>query len=242
MADGQHWLSVGGYKVNMLCQLGHGAFGVVYKAKRQGSDVAAAAKCITYKDESQATNKLAVNMAENETSIFRQLQGHRNVVTLLDHVDSGQNHWLIMEYCDLGDLQHYLSNGQRSLLQKIKIMYECTTAFSYMHSFKPPIVHRDIKPNNILITTRGHQHVAKITDFGVGKLYETDGGSIHQTMTTLAGTAAFMAPEFFAADGGYLRYKSGVDTFSLGLVFHVILNQRGDASPGHWDFLPQSSA
>lgn len=162
-------------------------------------------------------------MGETELEIFRQLKNHKNIVELFNHIDDGKSHWFIMELCDLGDLPYYLRNNNVCLTQKLKIVVECACAIEFMHSLKPPIVHRDIKPTNVLMKTLGNIAVAKVTDFGIGKIFESNKATKHLTMSTLGGTLNYMAPEFFAADGDYLKYQPSVDTFSLGLLFHVLL-------------------
>lgn len=200
---------IGKYTLDTLAVLGRGAFGIVYRGFETGSKPkkSVAAKCIIYTEgPDEEKNECRFKMAENELAIFSQLKGHKNIVQLLDNIDDGSRHWIIMEFCDLGDLPHYFGKYRPTMGTKLKLMYECTNAIAYMHSFNPPIIHRDIKPGNILVMTqKGGEPVAKITDFGIGKLFEQHPNAMHQTMSTLAGTAAYMAPEFFAADGDYLR-------------------------------------
>ena len=168
-------------------------------------------------------------MGARELEIFRKLEHHKNVVQLYEHHDDGKSHWFIMEYCELGDLVYYFRKKHKDLdlTKKLKIIVECASAIEYMHSLSPPIVHRDIKPTNVLMKNCGMFDVAKITDFGIGKIFEGNKATLHLTMSTMGGTLNYMAPEFFAADGGYLKYQPSVDTFSLGLLFQVLIAYDG---------------
>lgn len=226
---------IGAFDVDLLETLGKGAFGIVYSGQERNSGKRVTVKCVIYKEKGQL-NETLVNMGKTEQAIFNKLKGHPNVVQLLDHVDDGKKHWLVMEFCELGDLPEYMKAHTIDISGKLKIMLDTSKAVAYMHSFQPAIVHRDIKPTNIMIVKNNNQHVAKITDFGVGKLYEENPAVFRETMTTFTGTAAFLAPEFWSTDKDKIQYRAGVDTFALGLVFHLIL----DFDNNH-DMVPASS-
>ena len=201
-------------------ELGKGTYGIVYKGVNVNDDTPVAAKKIRFKERGQITNKALSEMALKEAEILTKLQGHRNMVTLIEFFILGDNYWLIMELCELGNLAEYMQNHTVNLSKKVKVMLDTARGLEYMHSQKPPVVHRDIKPGNVLMKMEGHYATAKLGDFGMGKLYKVD--TKHLTMTTFGGTSSFLAPEFFGGVGN-LRYKPSVDTFSLGLLFTVTL-------------------
>lgn len=201
-------------------ELGKGAFGIVYKGVNVTDGTPVAAKKIRFKERGQIANKVMSEMALKEAEILTQLQGHQNLVTLIEFFTLSDNHWLIMEFCELGDLAEYMQSHTVNLSGKVKVMLDTARGLEFMHSRKPPIVHRDIKPGNVLMKIEGYIIVAKLGDFGMGKLYKVDTNQL--TMTTFGGTASFLAPEFFV-DGDYLRYKPSIDTFALGLLFTVTL-------------------
>ena len=96
---------------------------------------------------------------------------------------------------------------------------------AHLHSQVPPLVHRDVKPANILITRASGSMVAKICDFGVAKVVEKQDGKT-RLFGTYCGTEAFMAPELFIEDKNALTYSIKVDIYSLGLFFFIFLEAK----------------
>ena len=96
-------------------------------------------------------------------------------------------------------------------------MHQCSSAVQYLHSLNPKVVHRDLKPGNLLVKSEGHHHVIKVADFGVSRLLDDNEGVM---MMTVTGTEIFMAPEIFAQT----KYDEKVDIFSLGLIFIAMYN------------------
>ena len=123
---------------------------------------------------------------------------------------------------------------------EIDVALQSISGLAYLHSRKPPVIHRDIKPQNVLIkiNSKTNAAVAKLTDFGVGTILESSGvygnptmeqlASAYRSMITTVGgrsTILFLASEFFAAkDGrglvnGRFRVDPSVDIFAMGLVY-----------------------
>ena len=116
-----------------------------------------------------------------------------------------------MEFCNLGDLSVYLDEHKgMNLISKVKILEQSASALAFMHRQEPPIIHRDLKLQNILMTSLGGEDVVKLTDFGLSKVFSNKHTSSLSTvfnrgkyMATACGSEFFMAPEFFAEqDGG----------------------------------------
>nr|CCA21375.1 protein kinase putative [Albugo laibachii Nc14] len=124
---------------------------------------------------------------------------------------------LVFEYCDGGSLDLALKSTGKywSLAQKIKAWLDACRAVAYLHSFSPPLLHRDIKTDNFLLDKHG---VLKLTDFGEANILRprSDG-----TMT-ITGTVDFMAPEMILG-GKTARYDTGVDIYSLMITLWQIL-------------------
>ena len=176
-------------------------------------------------------------MAEEEGDTMKRVS-HPNIVKLFEYCPHKDTVWLFMEFCDLGDLEKYLEMYPELPFQKrLRIMNETGLAVQHLHSHSPQIVHRDIKPQNILMSDIGGKHVAKLSDFGYAKLYDhslSQSGSAFYT--SMKGTTRYMAPEFFLCEEDELTYSASVDVFSLGLVFFVIK----DYSPTSFSTFPVS--
>lgn len=213
---------VGHYRFDLMNEFARGSYGTLYKGVGTIDNSPVVAKKMNYKT---TEGEKIMKMAKNELDIFRKLSNHKNIVHLLHHEDDGKNHWFILEFCDLGHLEQYMKNKTLNMTSKIKIMCDCACAISFMHSFTPPLVHRDIKPENVLMKSENGKDIVKVTDFGLGKNYEELKKGL--TMKTFAGSLYYMAPELFAAVDAERRYQPSVDTFSLGLLFYVVLCHDG---------------
>ena len=100
---------------------------------------------------------------------------------------------------------------------KYSIVHDVSLGLCYLHNHDPPIVHRDLSPNNVLLTAH---HVAKISDLGVAKVIKADS---RKTMTKALGTVDFMLPEFLDDTP---KYGPPMDVFSFaGIILHTFNQQ-----------------
>ena len=218
---------VGDYEVVMSPPLGSGTFGSVHTATHRITGDTFAAKQILY-SQCGTENTDMRDMAKRELKIIQDLQNHDNIVRIYDHIIRQKTYWIFLEYCDLSNLRVYLvKNKDLSMLDKLKIMSQSASAVAFMHSQPDPIIHRDIKLENILMKREGREDVVKITDFGVSKIcdkLQTVSQALKhgQVMTTTCGSSYFMAPEFYAES----EYDSSIDVYSLGLVYLVLLENK----------------
>jgi serine/threonine protein kinase len=104
-------------------------------------------------------------------------------------------------------LEYYISS---------ELFKEILEAVNYLHSLKPPIIHRDLKQTNILITEGKNDRFVKLADFGLATIHEFD----RQTHTEGPGTPNYMAPEL----RGGRSYDTKVDIFSLGYVWQELFD------------------
>ena len=114
---------------------------------------------------------------------------------------------------------------------KFSIVHDVSLGLCYLHNHHPPIVHRDLSPNNILLTAH---HVAKISDLGVAKVIQADS---RKTMTKAPGTVDFMPPE--ALDKSPV-YGPSMDVFSFGGIILHTFNQQWPSPSSQVQFDPKS--
>lgn len=121
---------------------------------------------------------------------------HANLTTLVGYCNEGSDHiGLIYEYMANGNLKQHLSGGYAELLsweERLRIAVDAAKGLEYLHNgCKPPIVHRDVKPANILLNEKFQ---AKIADFGLSRDFPAESGT-HIT-TVVAGTFGYFDPEY----------------------------------------------
>ena len=213
-------LELGSYEIDLTNQLGMGTFGIVYPGKHKTRGTKVAVKKCEIKTDEHGSSAMV------EIKNFQQLDGHPNIVHLFDFHYRDTCFWMIMEFCDSGNLDTYMRRTNPDTRAQLDIMLQCAGALAFMHTREQPIVHRDVKPDNIMMTTDKGKVVVKVTDFGLAKI--SDAPDLGHTIlfSTQAGTPGFMAPEFFNKE----PYTKSVDVFALGLVFISMVNfKKGDA-------------
>ena len=214
-------IKVKSYSIDQRQVLGTGAFGIVFK----GSDVRkniVAAKRIDGNDHPRILTQ--------ELNKFLQLE-HPNVMKILDVEKSDKVVWMVMAFCELGDLNRFYRERNVPYKANVNIMKQITAGIHYLHS--QDIVHRDIKPGNILVSSE-HPLVVQLTDFDISKCLDPEVET--SLMTSNVGTLAFKAPEFFQRiSPGKIEYHRNVDIYAAGLTFLAILQ----ADKGKKMLIPQ---
>ena len=155
----------------------------------------------------------------NEEILLHSQQRHPNIVQLIGvyYPPSSLVPMLVMEYLPF-TLRYSLENDGLPLQMKYSILSDVAKGLCYLHSNSPPIVHRDLTANNVLLTSF---YVAKISDLGVSRLVGKF--KSHQKLTQAPGNAIVMPPEALATKP---VYNEKVDVFSYGcLILHVLTCQ-----------------
>jgi serine/threonine-protein kinase len=174
-------------------------------------------------DRDVAVKVLRLDFAEDEEFIrrfHREAQSatslaHPNIVNIYDVGEEDSIYYIVMEYVDGQTLKQYIQqNSPVRIDEALEIMKQLTSAISHAH--QNHIIHRDIKPHNILVDRHGN---VKITDFGIAMALSAT--SITQTNSVL-GSVHYLSPE--QARGGMANRKS--DIYSLGIVMFELLTGR----------------
>lgn len=198
------------YTVDSL--LGEGAFGVVYKVRHKFLGIQA----LKVFHPQKLPDKIA-NDFLNEAVILSKIT-HPNVVRVFEanHFDfQGKSiPYVAMEYLPGGTLDAYIRKNKRlELAVALQIQMMICRGLAQLHELKPPIIHRDVKPQNIMLDLTAVDLIAKVSDFGQAKHVDP-----LTKLAQSAGTLAYMAPE------GFWNYKSAAsDVYSAGMIFYMML-------------------
>jgi serine/threonine protein kinase len=201
------------YEITEL--LGHGGMATVYKAYQRDVDRSVAIKVLP---PHPGQDKQFVERFRLEARTIARLQ-HPHILPLYDYGDDNDVLYLVMAYVDGGSLNDRIRRGRLPLDEVQSLVQQVASALDYAH--RQNVIHRDIKPDNILLDREGH---TLLSDFGIVKLIEDSGGGASLTATGgLVGTPAYMSPE--QAQGLTVSKRS--DIYSLGIVvFEMLTGQQ----------------
>ena len=190
--------------------LGAGAMGTVYDAVDRVIERRVAIKVVNRPKEDDPEAVEAHARFRREAQAAGRLS-HPNIVGVYDYGENATQAWIVMELVEGGSLKGRLDKNQRFTIPEIvQIMGEVCAALNYSH--QRGVVHRDIKPGNIMMTTDGQ---VKIADFGIARL---ENSSMTQ-VGTLIGTPSYMAPEQFRGEPVDLR----ADIWAAGVMLYQLL-------------------
>ncbi|OMJ85630.1 hypothetical protein SteCoe_12975 [Stentor coeruleus] len=190
--------------------IGKGTFGKVFVANDGLGGRVAVKKLLTKDMDSRE-----LTLLQQEISIMSNIT-HPNIVDLKFIIKTEDSVYLIMEYCEGGDLELFLNTHKGISIQLIrKWLSSLLSALAYLHSLN--IMHRDLKLANFLLTTLEAQNAdIKIADFGFAKIMASE------ITCSQVGSPLYMAPEIFHDN----QYTIKADIWSLGIVFYEILTGR----------------
>ena len=197
--------------------LGFGSMGVVYLAEQQRPTRRVAVKVL----RASCVETDGALRFQREIQALGRLQ-HRGIAQIyatgVEKAGAGDQRWFSMEYVDGVGLREHCRREKLSLLQRIALVIHVIDVVQYAHD--QGVLHRDLKPDNILI---GRDGLPKVLDFGVARLQLDDDLPSLRTMTgAVVGTIAYMSPE--QARGAHIDEKS--DVFSLGAILYELLSDR----------------
>ena len=216
--------SLGRYRIQGV--LGQGAIGLVYDGLDPGLDRRVAIKTIlTRKLDAEAARMVAVRF-EREVKAVARLN-HPNIVQVYDFGTEGELAYIVLEYVQGKELKSILDAKEGfDLKTSFRLMAELLDALDFAH--EAGIVHRDVKPANVLIDASGR---AKLTDFGVARVTEPGGSQADATrIGAMVGTPAYMSPE--QIQGGAIDRRT--DVFSAGILFYELLTGKKPFEGTQW--------
>ncbi len=210
------------YRIARL--VGQGGFGAVYRAWDMALSQPVALK------ENVDSGPESQRQFEQEARLLAGLR-HPNLPRVIDHFilpDQGQ--YLVMDFVEGRSLAQMLRDrgGPLDEAEARQWIHQICNAVEYLHTRTPPIIHRDIKPDNIIVTADGR---AMLVDFGISKLYDAQRGT---TMGARAITPGYSPPEQY----GFGKTDARSDVYALGATLYTLLT--GQTPPEAIDLISES--
>ncbi|CAD8050046.1 unnamed protein product [Paramecium primaurelia] len=196
---------IGDYQ--LVKTLGVGTFGLVKLGLHQITGEKVAIKIL---EKERIIEVADVERVSREIHILKLIR-HRHVIQLYEIIETKKHIFLVMEFCDNGELFDYIvKNEKLNEIEACRIFQELISGIEYIHKLN--IVHRDLKPENLLLD---HQNQIKIVDFGLSNTYKQG-----ELLKTACGSPCYAAPEMIAGH----RYQSIlVDIWSCGVILFATI-------------------
>jgi TolB-like protein len=194
----------------LLEEIGRGAQGVVFRARQKSLNRSVALKVISL---GQWASKAHLKRFRREAEAAASLD-HPSIVPIYEVGERDGSCYFSMKFVEGGQLDEVVRRTPMSIRQAAELIAKVARTVHYAHEHG--ILHRDIKPGNILLDAKGEPH---LTDFGLARLIESE-SSVTQTLDVL-GTPSYMAPE--QAVGNNAAVSSATDVYGLGAVLYQML-------------------
>lgn len=197
-------------KYEILKEIGRGGMSIVYLAMDKRLNKQWAVKEIRKKGSGK-NDEVVVNSLLAEANLMKRLD-HPSLPRIVDIIDNGVTIYVVMDYIEGESLDKILNEyGAQPEEMVIAWAKQLCDALSYLHSQKPPIIYRDMKPANVMLKPEGN---IKIIDFGIAREYKEQ----NLADTTVLGTKGYAPPEQYS---GQTDPRS--DIFALGMTMHHLL-------------------
>ncbi|KAG6487404.1 hypothetical protein ZIOFF_055990 [Zingiber officinale] len=214
--------------------IGKGGFGTVYYGRLpDGTEVAVKMQKRLLAIDEGVTEELKNDELSSYSHAIKEFQveaqllsrvHHRNLVSLIGYCNEGYSLGLVFEYAAQGSLRDHLSEkaySEKNLSwrERLRIAIDAAQGLEYLHkSCKPPIIHRDVKTSNILLS---ENFEAKIADFGLSKSFLSD-AQTHISTHAIAGTPGYVDPEYVSQSWpryhNTFRFNEKSDVYGFGIV------------------------
>jgi serine/threonine protein kinase len=199
-----------GSRYELVRRIGGGAMGQVWAGRRREDDFPVAVKILRGE---LSEDPETVDRFLRESRLLQSIR-HPNVVEIYDFVKEGDVFGIVMELVDGEDLRHVAARGRLRPAEAAELLAQTASALAAVHA--GGVVHRDVKPENILVTERDGRRTAYLSDFGISRGIA---GSAH---TRLLGTPAYLGPELWAGRPPV----PATDVYALGITAYELLTGR----------------
>jgi len=219
-----HTLIGGRYRV--VKALGGGGMKLVYLAEdlRLAARKCALAEMVDTFSSAEA-QKQAISAFQREADMLAQLS-NEHIPRVFDRFSEGNHHFLVMEYVDGTTLEEQIKQegGKLPPARVIAVALQVLDTLEYLHRLQPPVIYRDLKPSNIMVTGEGQ---AKLIDFGIARHFQP------LSNATMIGTQGYAPPEQYR---GQVETRS--DIYALGATMHHAISGRDPAAEAPFSFPP----
>ena len=219
-ADNQH-ASIAGYRILRL--LGRGGMGTVYEAEQDNPRRVVALKMI--RPGLVSASLLARFRQEAQT--LGRLQ-HPGIAQIHEagtqHINGVRQPYFVMEYVRGSTLLKYANANLLDTRQRLELMAKICDAVQHAH--QRGVIHRDLKPDNILVDDTGSAPQPKVLDFGVARVIDPEGRTttLHTSVGQIVGTVAYMSPEQASARPDEIDVRA--DVYALGVICYELMSGR----------------
>ncbi len=215
-----------GQRYRVVKQIGGGAMKKVFLAEdmRLGGRRCALAEMVDMFSTGDARDQ-AVSAFQRECHLLATVDDP-HIPKVLDYFSEQERHFLVMDFVEGVTLERLLASSGGAFNEGIvvAITLEVLATLAYLHGLNPPVIYRDLKPSNIMVTQTGG---IKLVDFGIARVFQPS-----KTMTMI-GTQGYAAPEQYK---GQVEPRS--DLYALGAVMHQALTARDPALQPPFSFPP----
>ncbi|HLY12080.1 MAG TPA: serine/threonine-protein kinase [Planctomycetota bacterium] len=206
-------------KYTLTRELGRGAMGMVYEARDSALDRRVALKVMLVNDHPDPREAaIEEQLFTREAQLCARLAKHPNIVSVYEAGTIDSHRYIAMEFIDGTPLSDWAEQRKPSLRSRVRMLRDI--AYAVHHAHQAGILHRDLKPKNVLIDAQGRPFV---TDFGMAKRFGGGDGSGISSSTgsgTVVGTPSYMSPE---QAQGLRKVDNRTDVYSLGAMLYEVL-------------------
>jgi len=211
-------------RYRVVSQLGKGGFGAVYKAEdKQFGNRLLAVKEMSQSGLSPQEIIEATAAFKREAHLLASLK-HPNLPSIYDYFNEAKRWYLVMDFIEGETLEEHLNKEKEGRLpweEALQIGIQLCTVLGYLHRRQPPIIFRDLKPANVMLTPEGHLY---LIDFGIARHFKP--GQMRDTMAF--GSPGYAAPEQY----GKTQTTSRADIYSLGAtLYHLLTGDNPSDAP-----------